>query len=83
MRRLIPYSDLLDDLQGEKRITLRLPLELHSLLSGAAYSNASASLNSFCINTLAEAVGYEASKMEEFEASKRKPGRPKKVHDSE
>ena len=82
-RRLIPYSDLLDDLQGEKRITLRLPLELHSLLSSAAYRDASSSLNSFCINTLAEAVGYEASKMEEFEASKRKPGRPKKVQDKE
>ena len=83
MLRLIPYSDLLDDLQGEKRITLRLPLELHSLLSRAAYRDASSSLNSFCIHTLAEAVGYDASKMEEFEALKRKPGRPKKVQDSE
>lgn len=82
MLRLIPYNDLLDDLQGEKRITLRLPLELHSLLARAAYRDVSSSLNSFCIHMLAEAVGYDASKMEEFEAAKRKPGRPKKVQDS-
>ena len=82
-QRLIPYSDLLDDLQGEKRITLRLPMELHSLLARAAYEGVSSSLNSFCIKTLAEAVEYDDSKLEEFEAQRRKPGRPKKVQDSE
>ncbi len=81
--RLVPYSDLLDDLQGEKRITLRLPLELHSLLVSAAYNNVSSSLNSFCIEKLAEAVEFDEGKLEEFEAQRRKPGRPKKVQDSE
>ena len=83
MLRLIPYSDLLDDLKGEKRVTLRLPLELHSLLASAAYSEVSSSLNSFCIKKLAEAVDYDESKLEEFEAQRRKPGRPKKVQDAE
>lgn len=81
--RLVSYSDLMDELKGEKRVTLRLPLELHSLLASAAYAVVSSSLNSFCIKKLAEAVEYDEAKLEEFEGQRRKPGRPKKVQDGE
>ena len=80
---LIPYNDFLDNLKGEKRITLRLPLELHALLANEAYRSVYSSLNSFCINTLAKAVNYDEENLERFESERRKPGRPKKVQDSE
>jgi len=79
--RIVTYADLWDHLTGEKRITLRLPRGLHSLLARNAYQSASSSLNSFCTRTLADAVGYED--LEEFEAQQRKPGRPRKTQDAE
>lgn len=80
--RRVTYASLQDESTGEKRITLRMPLGLHSALSREAYSRDYSSLNSFCINFLANAVEY-GELVEEFEAAKRKPGRPKKVQDSE
>ena len=80
--RRVTFSGLLDQLTGEKRITLRLPLGLHSALGREAYSRGYNSLNSFCINLLANAVNYEEL-VEDFEAMRRKPGRPKKVQDAE
>ncbi len=80
--RRVTYASLLDGSTGEKRITLRMPLGLHSALSREAYSRGYATLNSFCINFLANAVEY-GELVEEFEAQRRKPGRPKKVQDSE
>jgi hypothetical protein len=80
--RIVSYADLEDYVTGEKRITLRLPRGLHSRLARAANDiNAPISLNSFCIQALAEAVGYDD--LVEFEAQKRKPGRPRKTQDTE
>ncbi len=73
------YDELVGRLNLEKRITLRLPWTLHVALSRAA---GNMTLNSFCIKTLADSVGYK-DEVEEFEALRRKPGRPKKVQDSE
>jgi hypothetical protein len=39
-------------------------------------------LNAFCIKVLADKVDY-GEKLGEFEAQRRKPGRPKKVQESE
>lgn len=78
--RRVTYSGLLDELKGEKRITLRLPMGLHSALGREAYSRGYGSLNSFCINVLAGAVEY-SELVEDFETQRRKPGRPKKVQD--
>ena len=75
---IISYDDLLDRLNEEKRVTLRLPVGLHFALSRAAED---VTLNAFCIKTLANAVGY--TDLHEFELQRRKPGRPKKVQDSE
>lgn len=72
------YSELVQRISDEKRVTLRLPLGLHSSLS---YAAGDMTLNAFCINTLADAVGYTG--LSDFEAQRRKPGRPKKVQDSE
>ncbi len=78
-----PHGTTYDEIVGrfnlEKRITLRLPWSLHVALSRAA---GDMTLNSFCIKTLADTVGYK-EEVEEFEAQRRKPGRPKKVQDSE
>lgn len=76
---VISYDELLDKLNDEKRITLRLPNALHYALSQAARK---ITLNSYCIKILSDAVGY-GERLEEFEAQRRKPGRPKKVQDSE
>ena len=73
------YDELVGRLNLEKRITLRLPWTLHVALSRAA---GNMTLNSFCIKTLADAVGYK-EEVKEFEAQRRKPGRPKKVQDGE
>ena len=77
------YDELVGRLNLEKRITLRLPWTLHVALSRASGDR---TLNSFCIKTLADAVGYK-EEVEQFEAlreaQRRKPGRPKKVQDSE
>lgn len=73
------YDELTGRFYDEKRITLRLPWGLHVALSRAANGT---SLNSFCIGTLAASVGY-SDMVDEFEAQRRKPGRPKKVQDSE
>ena len=75
---VISYDDLLDKLNDEKRVTLRLPVGLHFALSRAA---GDMTLNAYCIKTLADAVGY--TDLSEFEAQRRKPGRPKKVQVSE
>lgn len=83
MCRLVSYGALADSLKGEKRVTLRLPLGLHSCLVREAYLGVHSSLNSFCIQALANAVNYDAGELKEFEAQRRKPGRPKKVQDSE
>jgi hypothetical protein len=72
------YSELVQRISDEKRVTLRLPIGLHVSLSRAAKDM---TLNAFCIKTLADAVGY--TDLPEFEAQRRKPGRPKKVQDSE
>ena len=77
-REDISYDDLLDKLNDEKRVTLRLPVGLHFALSRAA---GDMTLNAYCTKTLADAVGY--SDLPEFEAQRRKPGRPKKVQDGE
>lgn len=81
--RLVSYAALIDNLRGEKRVTLRLPLGLHTSLIREANAGSYRSLNSFCIQMLAKAVDYDAGELEEFEALRRKPGRPKKVQDSE
>lgn len=77
------YDELVSRFYDEKRITLRLPWSLHIALNRAA---GDMTLNSYCIKTLANAVGY-GDLVEEFEAQReaqrRKPGRPKKVQDSE
>ena len=83
MCRLVSYGELIDSLRGEKRVTLRLPLGLHTSLVREANAGFYRSLNSFCIQKLAEAVNYDAGELEEFETSRRKPGRPKKVQDGE
>lgn len=77
--RRVTYASLRDSLKGEKRITLRLPIGLHSALARASYGYES--LNSFCIRTLASAVDYSEI-VDEFEAQRRKPGRPKKIEAS-
>ena len=68
------FDELVGRFTDEKRITLRLPWTMHVALSRAAQHQ---TLNSFCIEKLAEAIGYK--ELNEFEASRRKPGRPKKV----
>ena len=73
------YDELVGRFYSEKRITLRLPWALHVALSRAS---GNMTLNSFCIKTLADAVGYK-EEVEQFEAQRRKPGRPKKVQDAE
>lgn len=77
------YDELIGRFNDEKRITLRLPWSLHVALSRASTGT---TLNSFCIQTLADAVG-STELVKEFEvqreAQRRKPGRPKKVQDSE
>lgn len=83
MCRLVSYGALIDSLRGEKRVTLRLPLGLHTSLIREANAGAYRSLNSFCIQALAESANYDAGELEEFESLRRKPGRPKKVQDSE
>lgn len=82
-QRIVSYADLVDHLAGEKRITLRLPRALHSRLVQRAFDSVAppGQLNTYCLRTLAEAVGYED--LVDFEAQKRKPGRPKKVQDAE
>lgn len=76
--RVALYDYLARRVSDEKRITLRLPFGLHVALARVAKDM---TLNSFCVKTLADAVGY--SDLPEFEAQRRKPGRPKKVQDSE
>ena len=56
----ITYADLLDEGNGERRVTLRLPVGLHAALVKSA-SGASASLNQFCLQALAAAVTYDLS----------------------
>jgi hypothetical protein len=75
----ISYEDLLDKVNDEKRITLRLPVGLHVALSQAA---GEMTLNAYCIKVLADKVDY-GNKLEDFEAQRRKPGRPRKVQGSE
>ncbi len=75
---VISYEELLDKLNDEKRVTLRLPVGLHFALSRAS---GDMTLNAYCTKTLADAVGY--GDLPEFEAQRRKPGRPKKVQDGE
>lgn len=75
----LDYEELLDGLNNEKRITLRLPNALHYALSQEA---GEATLNSYCIKLFAEAVGY-GNKLDDFEKKRNKPGRPKKVQNSE
>lgn len=53
---LITYADLLDEAKGEKRVTVRFPIGLHSMLVKAAQGK---SFNQFCIDVMAAAVGYE------------------------
>ena len=81
----LDYEELVDKRNDEKRITLRLPNSLHYALSQAAVA-VKVTLNSYCIKVLADEVGY-GDKLEDFEAhreaNRRKPGRPKKVQDSE
>ena len=72
------YDELVGRFSSEKRITLRLPWTMHVALNRAAKHQ---TLNSFCIEKLADAIGYQ--ELNEFEAQRRKPGRPKKVQDSE
>jgi len=82
-----PHGTTFDELVGrfydEKRITLRLPWSLHVALNRA---KGEFTLNTFCIKVLGEAVGF-GELVEEFEAQReaqrRKPGRPKKVQESE
>jgi len=52
----ISYADLLDEAQGEKRITLRVPIGLHAAIVRAARGG---SVNQFCIDILAATVGYQ------------------------
>jgi hypothetical protein len=79
LTREVNYEELLDMLNDEKRVTLRLPVGLHVALAKEAKDM---TLNSFCLKVLADAVGY-GERLEEFEAQRRKPGRPKKDQDSE
>ena len=55
------YDDVLDQIGEERRLTLRLPSGLHTLVAKAA-STRKVSINQFCINTLAETVGTEIEK---------------------
>jgi len=71
------YDELVSRFHDEKRITLRLPWAMHVALNRAAKDQ---TLNSFCVEKLAEAIGYQ--ELEEFESLRRKPGRPKKMQDS-
>jgi hypothetical protein len=49
----LTFSDLLDEANGEKRVTLRLPVGLHAALVKAAEGR---SFNQFCVNTLYAAI---------------------------
>src|SRR3954454_23900521 len=49
----VTYADLLDEANGEKRVTLRLPIGLHAALVKAADGRA---FNQFCVNTLYAAL---------------------------
>jgi Rho termination factor, RNA-binding domain len=49
----LTYSDLLDEANGEKRVTLRLPIGLHAALVKASEGR---SFNQFCVNTLYAAI---------------------------
>jgi len=75
----LEYEELVDRLNGEKRITLRLPNALHYALAQAAGKE---TLNSYCIKLFADAVDY-GDKLDDFEKKRNKPGRPKKVQDAE
>lgn len=57
----LSYDDVLDQIGEEKRLTLRLPSGLHTLVAKAAATR-KVSINQFCIKTLAEAVGTEIEK---------------------
>ena len=49
----LTFGDLLDEANGEKRVTLRLPIGLHAALVKAAEGR---SFNQFCVNTLYAAM---------------------------
>lgn len=53
----VHYDDLLDQLNDEKRVTLRLPKGLHTLTAKEA-AKKGVSVNQFCIGILSEAVNY-------------------------
>jgi len=55
----ISYEDLLDKLNDEKRVTLRLPKGLHTITAKEA-AKKGVSVNQFCIGVLSEAVNYAA-----------------------
>jgi hypothetical protein len=74
------FDQMADSILDEHRISLRLPMGLYITLLDAA-SHKGVTLNSFCIGALASRVDY--GEIEEFEKLRRKPGRPKKVQDSE
>ena len=57
----LTFADLLDEAQGEKRVTLRLPIGLHSQLVKAASGK---SFNQFVTETLAGAIGYAEESLE-------------------
>ena len=75
--RRVSYAALQDSLKGEKRITLRLPLDLYLEVGRVAFAQPDRSLNAFCLETLAHAVGH-GDRLEEYEAKRQKAHAPKK-----
>ena len=58
----IPYSELMDEAKGEKRVTLRIPIGLHTALVRAAQGK---SFNQFCIDALGAAIAYQEPSLED------------------
>ena len=75
--RRVSYAALQDALKWEKRITLRLPLDLYLELGRVAFAEPDGSLNAYCLIALAHAVGQE-DRLEEYEAKRQKAQAPKK-----
>lgn len=75
--RRVSHAALQDSLKGEKRITLCLPLDLYLEVGRAAFAEPDGSLNAFCLQTLAHAVGH-GDRLEEYEARRQKAHAAKK-----
>ena len=58
---ILSYADLKDEAKGEKRVTLRIPIGLHTALVRVARGK---SFNQFCCDTLGAAVGWAEDSLE-------------------